>query len=176
MSKCFSNVKFQDDTVSFKFNGTPLEANRVRTIFLTKIPTIAVDRVEIHKNSSVHIDELLISRLELIPILVDATKFSDQDFLVFDVAKKDTFVMSTDITGKYPFMEKIVIIQLKKGQEFACRMFARKGTGGMHAKWSAVAGVGYKKIKEDEYLITVRSNGVYKPSHLFEIGSEIYLK
>ena len=52
-------------------NTSPAMANMLRRIICTEVPTMAIDRVIIHRNDGVVLDEMLAHRLGLCPIAVD---------------------------------------------------------------------------------------------------------
>jgi len=53
-------------------------SNALRRILLSEVPTMAIETVYFHDNSSIIHDELLAHRLGLIPILADAAQFEYQ--------------------------------------------------------------------------------------------------
>ena len=63
-------------TLSFDMeNVTAPFANMLRRVILTEVPTMAIDRVLIHENDGVVLDELLSHRLGLCPVAAPAEAF-----------------------------------------------------------------------------------------------------
>jgi DNA-directed RNA polymerase I and III subunit RPAC1 len=52
-------------------------ANALRRILLSEVPTMAIEHVDIHQNTSIIQDEVLAHRIGLIPIKVDPRMFDE---------------------------------------------------------------------------------------------------
>eukprot|EP00792_Barthelona_sp_PAP020_P006453 TRINITY_DN2997_c0_g1_i1.p1 TRINITY_DN2997_c0_g1~~TRINITY_DN2997_c0_g1_i1.p1 ORF type:complete len:423 (+),score=149.99 TRINITY_DN2997_c0_g1_i1:35-1303(+) len=81
------DIKLRDssDPLKLKFdmeNIDPALANSFRRLMMSHVPTMAVERVFIHNNTSVVQDEVLAHRLGLVPILVDPFLFEEKDGLM----------------------------------------------------------------------------------------------
>ena len=64
------------DKLTFQLdNATPGFANALRRIMITEVPNLAVEWADIHDNNSILFDEVIASRLGLIPLKFDPTKF-----------------------------------------------------------------------------------------------------
>lgn len=74
------DIKIQDmsdDQVVFEISGVDAPiVNALRRILIADIPTMAIDTVYIHQNTSVIPDEILAHRIGLIPLKVDPSGFS----------------------------------------------------------------------------------------------------
>jgi len=58
------------DHIRFEVNNIDLSlANSLRRIMISEIPTVAIEFVYVHKNTSVLMDEYLSHRLGLIPLI-----------------------------------------------------------------------------------------------------------
>lgn len=77
-NSCKMNLISNDeDEVAFDLVGVDAPiANALRRILLSEVPTIAIENVFIHNNTSIMHDEMLAHRLGLIPLKVDAKKFA----------------------------------------------------------------------------------------------------
>ncbi|GKT33130.1 DNA-directed RNA polymerases I and III subunit AC40 like protein [Aduncisulcus paluster] len=198
--------KISDDLFEFDMKGVDASvANALRRIMIAEVPTMAIERVIIHNNTSILHDEVLAHRLGLIPLNFDPEKF---DFKVDDESNSSNSIMfklkvsvpvPSKIDGavcppyhlvrasdlKYvPFEDQqesslelfsrhidfteggeeeypqcsvnpdIVICKLAPGQELDIEMYAEKGRGKDHAKWSPVCTAAYRnhpvlKMKKD---------------------------
>lgn len=131
-------------------------ANALRRILISEIPTLAVEKVLIYKNSGVMPDETLAHRLGLIPIVVDPEKVDEKELgsLKFRIDVKNSAdeianVYSHDIqcppSCREPwFKRNVLITRLAPKQEIEVEMFCSKGTGKEHAKWSPVCPATYR--------------------------------
>jgi DNA-directed RNA polymerase subunit D len=73
-------IEKKGNRMSFLLEGTtPAFANALRRIVLSEVPVLAVEWVDIHDNNSILFDEVIASRLGLIPLKFDPTKFSPVD-------------------------------------------------------------------------------------------------
>ncbi|KAL0208952.1 hypothetical protein P9112_011539 [Eukaryota sp. TZLM1-RC] len=155
-------------------------ANALRRILLSEVPTIAIENVIIHNNTSVIPDEVLAHRLGLLPIACDpelledadpelAPSYNDKQALKYvldvkcsrnpDVQEEDAQDPSAAyINGKVfssaiqwesignqletltvaPRLvhDDILIAKMRPGQEIKVELYAIKGIGATHAKWS----------------------------------------
>ncbi|MBW2971075.1 DNA-directed RNA polymerase subunit D, partial [Candidatus Woesearchaeota archaeon] len=114
---------------------------------------MAIEDVEMRKNSSVLYDEMIAHRLGLLPIKTDFKSYNlaekcpckgagcAQCQLKMTLkAKGPKTVYASDIKSQdpkaVPVFPQTPIVKLLKGQELACEMTAVLGTGKEHAKWS----------------------------------------
>lgn len=172
--KLVQNISIEGDTIAFDFNGSVRDANRLRRIFLSDIPTMAIDRVNIRQNSSVMTDEFISHRLGLIPLIIDATELKNDTLINLRVKKKGGTVLSNDIKCEYPVTPDIIVTKLNDKQTLNVDMIARRGTGREDVKWSAVANVCFLPKTENLVHLKVKSIGVYDPEKLLQIALDIY--
>jgi DNA-directed RNA polymerase subunit D len=143
------------DTLVFVLDGaTPAFANALRRIMISEVPTMAVEWVDFHKNSSVLFDEIIAHRLGLIPLTFDSTKFRKTVECkcdgkgcplceaVFTLEKKGPcIVYSGDLKPSNrdvkPISTNFPIAELIGNQELKFEARARLGTGREHSKWQA---------------------------------------
>lgn len=165
--KVLSNKK---DICTFVLkDATPALANSLRRIMISEVPTMAVERVDYHENTSALFDEIIAHRLGCIPIVFDPNKFSKREEckcggkgcslcqVVFHLEKKGPGIAySKDLKSSSrsvrPTSPKFPIVQLLKGHEINLDAIARLGTGREHAKWQAanVAYLYYPKIEMEK--------------------------
>ncbi|XP_056410592.1 DNA-directed RNA polymerases I and III subunit RPAC1 [Hyla sarda] len=69
-------MRFEDDVLEFDMVGIDAAlANAFRRILLAEVPTMAVEKVYVYKNTSIIQDEILAHRLGLLPIRADPRLF-----------------------------------------------------------------------------------------------------
>lgn len=137
-------------------------AGELRRIMMTEVPTMAIEWVDFVKNDSVMRDEILASRLGLIPLTFDPKFYNLKSEckcggkgcvhcqVSLTLKKKGPCtvysgdLVSTDKRVK-PVYDKIPIVELTEGQELELEATAQLGLGKEHAKWQASI-VGYKNV------------------------------
>ncbi|MBC8487647.1 MAG: DNA-directed RNA polymerase subunit D [Bacteroidetes bacterium] len=154
---------------------TPALAGELRRIMISEIPTMAIEWVDFHKNDSVLWDEIIASRLGLIPLVHDTKFYNMKDGCKCDgkgcahcevklVLKKkgpctaySGDLKSSDKTVK-PIYDKIPITELMENQELEFEATAQLGLGKEHAKWQgAVVGYDVSGKNNDKYTFVVES-------------------
>jgi DNA-directed RNA polymerase subunit D len=152
-----------DEKVSFLVEGIdPAFAGELRRIMMTEIPTLAIEWVDFVKNDSVLWDEIIASRLGLIPLVFDPKFYNLKEECkcggkgcthcqVTLTLKKvgPCIVYSGDLVSSdknvRPLYDKIPIVELMEGQELEFEAIAQLGIGKEHAKWQASI-VGYRNV------------------------------
>ena len=129
-------------------------ANALRRIMISEVPTMAIEWVEMHENSSALFDEIIAHRLGLIPLKFDREKFSFTEECrckgkgcslceaVFVLEKKGPCtVYSGDMKpankSVIPIDPRFPIVELLKNQSIKLEAVARLGLGKSHIKWQA---------------------------------------
>ncbi|MFC1698155.1 DNA-directed RNA polymerase subunit D [Nanoarchaeota archaeon] len=135
------------DNVGFSF------ANVLRKNVISKVPTMAIEEVEIRDNSSVLYDEILAHRLGLIPLKTDLKSYNlpencsckgegcAQCQLKLKLTAKGPGIVTaskikSDDPKVVPVDEKMLIAKLLKDQRIQFIAKAQLGKGKDHAKWS----------------------------------------
>ena len=128
-------------------------ANALRRTILDHVPTMAIDEVEFHKNSSVLYDEIISHRLGLLVIATDLKSYTIKNeckcggegcarctLKMTLKAKGPCIVYAKDIKSKDPKVKPVhpdtPIVKLLKGQELELETTAVLGRGADHVKWS----------------------------------------
>ena len=146
-------------------------AGELRRIMMMEIPTLAIEWVDFRKNDSVLWDEIIASRLGLIPWKYN-TKFYNFKSeckcggkgcthcqVTLKLKKKGpSMVYSGDLVPSdkevIPVYDKIPIVELTEDQELEFEAIGELGLGKEHAKWQASV-VGYRAIPK----ITIGKSG-----------------
>ncbi|HLD38185.1 MAG TPA: hypothetical protein VJA20_01965 [Candidatus Nanoarchaeia archaeon] len=106
-------------------------ANAIRR-YVSQIPIVAVDEVEISKNDSALYDETIAHRIGLIPL-----KAKKQTGKMKLESKKEGIIYSDELKGEAEVVYgKIPITLLDKGQKFEISATLKCGRGSEHAKFS----------------------------------------
>lgn len=165
----------EKDHVDFILKNVDLSvANSIRRTMLAEVPTLAIDLVEIDKNTSVLADEFLSHRLGLIPLVSEGlkdltysrdctcdnycTKCSVTLQLLASCNAETTMnVYASDLLKTSHTSSKLgtpvfrdprnkgpIICKLRKDQELSLTCIAKKGIAKEHAKWSPCAAVGFE--------------------------------
>ncbi|MEM7826818.1 MAG: DNA-directed RNA polymerase subunit D [Candidatus Aenigmatarchaeota archaeon] len=153
-------------------------ANALRRIMISEIPTMAIDTVDFHYNSSGLCDEIIAHRLGLIPLTYNPKFYNLKEdcscngkgcshcqvALSFDSKKitKDSeyTVKSGDLKSDDPEVRpidpEIPIVELLENQKLKFDAIARLGFGKEHAKWQGAV-VGYSTKNNTDFVFNVES-------------------
>lgn len=133
--------------------SNPAFINAVRRAILESVPTMAIEDVEIRKNSSVLYDEVIAHRLGLLPLTTDLESYNlpskckcngegcaNCHVALSLEAEGPGVVTASEIKSKDPKIKPVFpetpIVKLLKGQKVEVEATAVLGTGKAHAKWS----------------------------------------
>jgi DNA-directed RNA polymerase subunit D len=121
-----------------KGTDTPF-MNAIRRTAMNNTPVLAIENISIYENNSIMFDELLASRLALIPLKSETPiKKGDKIKMILEEEGPKT-VYSKNIKSTDPTIdvvhEQIPIVKLKEKQKIKMEMYAVAGTGKEHAKW-----------------------------------------
>ncbi|KAH0576572.1 DNA-directed RNA polymerase subunit D [Spironucleus salmonicida] len=154
--------------------GTTPIINTIRRVIIDETPTIAFDTAVVSINTSVIPDEVLCHRFAMVPIQVDPRIFSfheqtitEENTLVFrlDITAGDEFktVYSSDLewipfgnqkqrlNNVRPLIENIPLAKIAHGQKIIVELYAHKGIGKVHAKWSPVSACWFSMLPQFQY-------------------------
>jgi DNA-directed RNA polymerase subunit D len=166
-------LKKKGDKVTFVLDGaTPAFANALRRVMISEVPTLAVEWVDMHYNSSILYDEIVAHRLAMIPLKFDPRKMNMKSEckcggkgcslcqVVFAADKNGPGnLLSGDLKSSNrqvaPTSPDFPVIHLLKGHNIRFEAIAEMGIGRNHSKWQA-ANASY------QYWPEIRTEG--KPS------------
>jgi len=160
--------------------------NAIRREIMENVPTMAIEDVEIRKNSSVLYDEVIAHRLGLIPLTTDLGSYNlpaqckcngegcanCQVKLTLE-AEGPGIVTATELKSKDPKIKPVFaetpIVKLLKGQKIEVEATAILGSGKDHAKW-APGHVWYKHrqtvkigdVKDPQKIVDACPPGVFE--------------
>ncbi|KYC51733.1 MAG: hydrogenase MvhADGHdrABC CoB-CoM heterodisulfide reductase subunit A [Candidatus Methanofastidiosum methylothiophilum] len=156
-----------DREMKFMIKGVSVPlVNALRRIFISEIPSIAVDYLKFYKNDSSVFDEIIAHRVGLIP-LNNASEIyiMPEECTCTEGCEKCSVTLSLEKTGPctvysgdlvsadedvYPIIDNIPITKLGEGQELKFDAVARLGTAEDHAKWQ-IANAAYKYVPKIEF-------------------------
>lgn len=142
------------EKLSFVLKGIDfVTANTIRRLVVNEVPTMAIDRASVSKNSSALYDEMLVHRLGLVPFTTDLKSYTlpseckckgkgcslCQLTMILKVKGPCNVYASdikTDDAKVKPVYENILIVKLLKDQEIDLEAVAILGKGKEHMKFS----------------------------------------
>ncbi len=163
-------LKKQDNKLNFLLkDSNPVFVNTLRRIIISELPTLAIKKVTLVKNSSALFDEIIAHRLGMLPLVTDLDTYVLPDKcsckgagcakcqITFTLkAEGPLTVYAADLKSQDPKIKpvfgKIPIVQLLKDQELEFEAVASLGIGKEHAKHTAGLAhyKGYPKITIDK--------------------------
>lgn len=186
------------DEIELKFLvkgiSVPL-VNALRRIFISEMPSIAVDYLKFYKNNSPVFDEIIAHRVGLIP-LNNASEIyiTPEECGCKEGCEKCSVTLSLEKIGPCivyskdlvsgdpdirPIFGDIPLTKLGEGQELKFDAVARLGTAEDHAKWQ-VSNAGYKYVPKidfdldkcdlcDECVLKCPKNILYKEKNQIKV-------
>jgi DNA-directed RNA polymerase subunit D len=161
-------IEKKKDSLSFVLkDSTPAYANMLRKTIIDEIPVMAIEDVEIRKNSSVLYDEMIAHRLGLVPLKTDLKNYTPISECKCEgagcakctvkltlKAKGPCTVYASEMKSNDPAVKAVYetpIVKLLKNQELEFEATAVLGKGKEHSKWSA--GLAYYKYKPEVEVV-----------------------
>jgi DNA-directed RNA polymerase subunit D len=181
-------LRKKGSTLVFELDGaSPAFANALRRIMISEVPVLAVEWVDIHENSSILFDEIIASRMGLIPLRFDPGKFVMPGDCkcggkgcplcraVFALEKNGPGIAySGDLKSSNknvkPTSPDFPIVELLKNHSIRLEAVAQLGTGKQHAKFQA-ANAAYQYYPEAIVHDAAKAKAALKecPSGLLKI-------
>ncbi len=180
------------DKISFALEDADVAfANAMRRVMMVEVPTMAIEFVDFHENSSAMYDEVIAHRLGLIPLTFDPKMFNlpnecacegkgcSQCQVYFVIEKAGPCVVysvdmkSTEESVK-PVDPGFPIVELLEGQNLKFDAIAQLGKGENHTKWqAAIAAYKYAKSNDTKFTFTVETVSGLEPSYIAQKAAEI---
>ena len=187
---CEMELKIEErgeNEVAFVLSGVNVRfANALRRAMFAEVPKLAIDEVNIYKNTSLLYDEQLALRLALIPLKTRLGAYSAEDRISLTLEAESperagyAMVYSKELISSDPEVEPafgnipiVKLISTKKEtsgirtvarQRIAFEAIARLGRGSEHAKWQPVTSCAYKIMPDegaqDEPLSATKNRSV----------------
>ncbi len=173
---------------------TPAMINAIRRSIIAETPTMAIDEVEIIKNTSAMYDEMIAHRLGLLVLKTDLDNYVEPHKCTCGgvgcarctaqltlKAVGPGYVYAKELKSSDPKIKPVYgdtpILYLEEGQEIELIAYARLGRGKDHAKYTP-AHVWYKLLNADkdirkaeekgEYELYIESFGQLSPTDIFK--------
>ena len=170
----------EDGVLKLKLeDATDAEANTLRRVMMSKVPTLAIKELEVTKNGSGLFDEVLANRLGQVPFTLPENLEEETEISIAVKKEGPVDVKASDIqTGDEevePVNPEIILVTLKEDQELEFEATAVPGYGKDHAKHQGGT-VGYEKTGEGEYEFRIESTSGYTNQELFNKAVEVVLE
>jgi DNA-directed RNA polymerase II subunit RPB3 len=177
--------------LTFTLTGSDLRtANDIRRFLVSDVPTLAIEIVEFHTNSSQLYDEVIASRLGLVPLwsgsIVKDVQENVEVTLKLSVStnkRERRMVTSNDIevisrpSDSDPRLGdpviKVPIVELVNGAKLEMTMIAKFGVAATHAKWSPLnVRFSYRPGNRVVYSYEIETNGALTSRSILDYVSE----
>ncbi len=136
-AKLISN---ENNEAKLELDDMPVSlVNALRRFIINSVETLAIEDVTVYKNSSTMYDEILASRLGLIPLKTPVnSKKKTFNFKLKAIGPKNVY--ASDLVPEdpevKPVYDKMLIIKLKDGESIDLEATAVFGSGQDHAKFT----------------------------------------
>lgn len=146
-------IEKKENKIRFELKGVnAVFANTLRRNILERVPTMAIEEVELRKNSSILYDEIVAHRLGLVPLRTDLASYNlprqcsckgegcAKCQLKLKLSSQGPcIVYASEIKSRDPKVKPVYpdipIVKLLKGQQIEVEATAILGEGKEHAKW-----------------------------------------
>jgi DNA-directed RNA polymerase subunit D len=126
----------KENQITFRAEISDSLANAIRR-YISQIPVLAIDEVEIYKNDSPLYDETVAHRIGLIPLKMDKAVNEKTEMELKLTVKGEGMVYSGELKGALGVIyDKIPITSLGEDGELQIVAFAKTGRGSEHSKFS----------------------------------------
>lgn len=169
-------VEDGDDVMELELtDANEAVANSLRRAMMTKVPTLAVQHLDVVRNESGLFDEVLASRVGQVPFTVpDSLEEDDTVHVALKQEGPGTVLaedLKTDKEEAEPVNPETVIVDLKDDQALEFEAEATLGQGADHAKHQGGT-IGYEKTSEGEFRFRIESTSGYSNEELIQNAIE----
>lgn len=151
-------------------------ANTLRRSMITKVPTLAVQELEIMKNESALFDEVLANRVGQVPFTIPENVEEGDTVNIALKQEGPGTVLAEDLVADNdeaePVNPETILVELKEDQALEFEADATLGTGAEHAKHQGGT-AGYEKVDDGEFLFRIESSSGYSNTGLVEAAVSI---
>ncbi|MEX0932625.1 MAG: hypothetical protein WDZ77_00810 [Candidatus Pacearchaeota archaeon] len=138
-------IKKDLDQIIFRGKVETGIANSIRR-YINRIPTIAIDEIEISRNDSPLYDETIAHRMGLVPLSMEGVSESKLPKIKLE-SKGEGSVYSGEIKGIKVIFDKIPLTTLGKDKELIVEGTTNLGMGEEHSKYSPGI-LSYRNVSE----------------------------
>jgi len=165
-------VEETEDVLKLKVEGiNEAVANSLRRSMMIKVPTLAIKELDVVKNESGLLDEVLANRVGQIPFTIPKNVDEESQVNVALTQEGPGTVLAEDLKADNdeaePVNPETVLVTLKEDQGLDFEATAVLGTGEEHAKHQGGT-VGYEKLDDETYQFRIESTSGYSNEDLLE--------
>ncbi|PSH01956.1 MAG: hypothetical protein BRC27_00345 [Nanohaloarchaea archaeon SW_10_44_10] len=169
-------VEETEDVLKVEISGiNEVIANSLRRSMMIKVPTLSVEELEIRKNGSALIDEILANRIGQVPFTIPQNVNEDDTVHIALKQEGPGTVLAEDLQADNdeaePVNPEAVIVDLKEDQAVDLEAEAELRKGEEHAKHQGGT-IGYEKKSDDTYEFRIESTSGYSNEELLQRGVE----
>ncbi len=169
-------IEETDDVLKVEISGiNEAIANSLRRAMMVKVPTLAVEELDINVNQSALYDEMLANRVGQVPFTIPQNVDEGDTVHIALTQEGPGTVLAEDLKADNdeaePVNPEAVIVDLKEDQEVDFEATATLGKGEEHAKHQGGT-IGYEKLDDGEFRFRIESTSGYSNEELFEQAIE----
>ncbi|MFB6145833.1 MAG: hypothetical protein ABEJ99_05015 [Candidatus Nanohaloarchaea archaeon] len=170
-------VNETDDVLELEISGiNEAIANSLRRAMIVKVPTLAVQELEVSKNKSGLIDEIIANRVGQVPLTIPEDMDKETTVHIALSQEGPGTVLAEDLKADIEEVEPVnpeaIIVDLKEDQGLDFEATAVLGTGEEHAKHQGGT-VGYEKVDDGTFHFRIESTSGYSNEELVQEAIDI---
>ena len=188
----FEHVDITDTNIKFHLCSTTMKnANRLRQIYISKIPVVAITNIQFTTNTGIMHDQILDHRIMSVPVYssvdpstIDLPIDACVSMSVVNDNTEDQDVLSDNILITNTMFRipngDILLTRLKEGQCIKCTGDLSMGTGIVHTNYSAVSAIEFDEVgvRDDldnrTFTFDIETIGCMDNNMLFDIAVRLY--
>jgi len=173
--------KTDETTAEIEVSVTYDEANKLRRLLLSGIPTIAIDEITILKSTNSKINDILSQRLSLSPFCYNNYPVSslgttlDSILTIKNDIREDRIITTKDIISddQCKPLFNTYLVYVTSMQQVDLRATLKIGIGVFHGKWSPVT-IATSNKTDRGYKIEIETLRGIDPVDVMKKGIEMY--